>query len=571
MSTLLKLRQYQTESIESIFAAWERGVRRPAVKLPTGMGKTVIFASLIDQWLADPYRLPGAVLILVHRDELADQAAEKIHMINDQISVGIVKAERNELGAQVIVGSVQTLARESRRRQLPRVGLVIVDECHHASADSYLKVLAHVGATDQHLVYGPACHCGCPVGPASGALAVGFTATMSRSDRRGLGNVWQEIIYSKDILWGIHTNDDGPCETGAGYLTDVRGIQLELEGLDLSSVAVRQGDYADGDMGRALETSGALTKMAEGYREHAADRQGILFLPTVATAHAMAEELTTLGIPAATVDGTTEREDRKLIYKGMRAGDIQCLTNCGVATEGFDMPQVSAIMPKATASQGLYIQMVGRGIRPWPGKTDCLVLDPTGVSSRLSLCGTDALSDDQVKPKNGESLAEAMARQLLEEEQASKAVPDKPTRGKLIGALSAKAVDLFHGSASVWLQTGGGVWFIPTREYTFFLWPDGTDGHYKIGRCGVYNAKGGQWLKGELTLEYAMAIAEQLAKEVDPTVSQKSASWRSGKPSDAQVGLAERLGIETGEVRRGELSDAISIHYASRILDRGKK
>jgi superfamily II DNA or RNA helicase len=550
VTTTLRLRPYQRETIAAVRHGWAAGLRRPAVVLPTGMGKTVIFAAMVDEWLRDPFKLPGAILILVHREELATQTAEKIHMVNPDVSVGVVKAERNELDKTVLVGSVQTLARENRRRQLPPVGLVIVDECHHAAADSYLKILEHVGAF------------------ADGALAVGFTATMDRSDRRGLGNVWQDVVYRKDILWGISNNDDGPCAPGDGYLSDVRGISLSMDGLDLHSVAVRNGDYADGDMGRALETSGALGKMAEGYREHAADRQGIVFLPTVATAHAYAEIATELGMPTAAVDGSTPSEDRTLIYKRMRAGELQKISNCGVLTEGFDMPQVSAIMPKMTAAEGLYIQMVGRGLRPWPGKRDCLVLDPVGVSSRLSLAGMVNLSDHQVQPRDGESLAEAVER--AEQEAAGKVV-EPPPRGKLAGQLSFAEVDLFHGSRSVWLQTYKGTWFIPTKQWTYFLWPDGDQGRVKIGRCGVYSAKGGQWLRGELSLEYAMAMAEQVAREADPVLSMRDRNWRTGQPSEAQIGLAERYGIEVGEKGRGELSDAISVHIASRVLDRGKR
>lgn len=571
MTTALRLRPYQTESIAALFTAWGAGVRRPAVVLPTGMGKTVIFASLIDQWLADPYRPPGAVLVLVHRDELANQTAEKIHMVNDSVTVGIVKAERNELDAQVIVGSVQTLARENRRRQLPRVGLVIVDECHHASADSYLKILDHVGALDD-VNRGGYCRCaGCwPI--EQGALAAGFTATMVRSDRRGLGSVWQEIVYTKNIMWGITHNDQGECAPGLGYLTDARGVQLKIDGLDLRSVAIRQGDYADGAVADAFQTCDALTKIAEGYKEHAGDRSGIVFMPTVATAEEYATEATRLGMPTAFVHGGTPTEDRKLIYKRLAAGDIQAVANCGVLTEGFDEPRVSVVVPKLTASQGLYIQMVGRGLRPYPGKTDCLVLDPTGVSGRLSLCGTSVLTDGTITPKDGETLAEAEARQEAEALEAAGKVAEAKARRKLAGQVTAEQVDLFHGSTSAWLQTRDGVWFIPTRQYTYFLWPDGTDGHWKIGRCGVYSARGGQWLKGELTLEYAMAIAEQQAREVDPTVSQRTATWRKGKPSEAQTDLAERLGIDdAADMRRGALSDAISIHYASRILDRGKR
>lgn len=571
MSTALRLRPYQRESIDALNDAWHRGVRRPAVVLPTGMGKTVIFAAQVDEWLANPFRNPGTILVLVHRDELAVQTAAKMHMVNPDITIGVFGFGRAELDGQVIVGGIQTLARENRRRQLPRIGLVIVDECHHASADSYLKVLDHVGALDgSGRIY---CECGqCQHGQLL-ALAAGFTATMTRSDRRGLGRVWDEIVYTKDIMWGITHNDQGDCAPGAGYLTDARGVQLKIDGLDLRSVAIRQGDYSDGAMGDAYETCDALTKIAEGYKEHAADRSGIVFMPTVATAEEYATEATRLGMPTAFVHGGTPAEDRKLIYKRLATGDIQAVSNCGVLTEGFDEPRVSVVVPKLTASQGLYIQMVGRGLRPYPGKTDCLVLDPTGVSGRLSLCGTSVLTDGTITPKPGESLAEAEARQEAEALEAAGKMAEAKARRKLAGQVTAEMVDLFHGSTSVWLQTRAGTWFIPTRQYTYFLWPDGDDGLWKIGRCGVYSARGGQWLRGELTMELAMAIAEQGAREVDPTVSTRGASWRKGliDADGPQARLAGRLGIDHEDMRRGALSDAISIHYASRILDRVRK
>lgn len=555
MATGLKLRPYQDEAITALFKAWSGDIQRPAVVLPTGMGKTVIFASLTDQWLADPFRVPGAVLVLVHREELATQTAAKLHMVNPDIKVGIVKAERNELDAQVIVGSIQTLARQNRRRQLPRIGLVIVDECHHASADSYLKVLDHVGA----LGGAGWCECrSCQVG--QGALAAGFTATMSRSDRRGLGAVWQEIVATKSIMWGIEH----------GYLTDARGIQLKIDGLNLRDVAIRNGDFSDGQLGDAYEGSDALTKIAEGYREHAPDRSGIVFMPTVRTAHDYADAASALGISTVAIDGTTPTEDRRLAYKRLAAGDLQAISNCGVLTEGFDEPRVSVVIPKLTASQGLYVQMIGRGLRPFPGKTDCIVLDPTGVSGRLSLCSTAVLTEGGVTPNDGESLAEAQIREQAEALEAAGRATEAKARRALLGKVTAEQIDLFHGSASAWLQTAKGVWFIPTRQYTYFLWPDGDEGLWKIGRCGVYSTKGGQWLRGELTLDYAMALAEQGARSSDPTVSQRDSAWRKGYPRDAQVRLAERLGIAVGDMRRGALSDAISAHYASKILDRGK-
>lgn len=570
MTSLLNLRQYQRECIDAFHRFWGSGGRRGATVLPTGLGKTVIFGALCDEWLADPYRPPGAILVLVHRDELAVQTAAKLHMINPDVKVGVFGFGRVELDAQVIVGGIQTLTRQNRRLQLPRIALVIVDECHHASADSYLKVLDHVGAMDD-VNRGGYCRCaGCwPI--EQGALAAGFTATMVRSDRRGLGNVWQQIVYTKSIMWGIENNDGGPCAPGAGYLTDARGIAIKIDGLDLRTVAATQGDFQDGALGDAYEGSDALVKIAEGYREHAADRSGIVFMPTVATAEQYAVESTRLGIPTEVVTGSTPGEERRLTYKRLASGDIQAVSNCGVLTEGFDEPRVSAVVPKLTASQGLYIQMVGRGLRPYPGKRDCLVLDPTGVSSRLSLCSTAVLTDGGIMPKDGESLAEAEARQEAEALEAAGRVAEAKVKRALLGKVTAEQVDLFHGSTSAWLQTTGGTWFIPTREYTFFLWPDKTGGGWKIGRCGVYSAKKGQWLRGELTLDYAMALAEQQAKTIDPTVSSRDAAWRKGRPSDAQRGLADRLGVAHEDLRRGALSDAISIHYASKILDRGKK
>lgn len=564
MTSRLKLRGYQRAAIDAVYAAWGSGMRRPAIELPTGMGKTVIFGTMADEWIGGTSwvqeRPDGAVLVLVHRDELATQAAEKIHMINPDLHVGVVKAGRNDVDAQVIIGSVQTLARRNRLVQLPRIGLVIVDEAHHAAADSYIKILTHVGAFNGSAARPDGARHG------RGALAVGVTATMSRNDSRGLGRVWQEIVYTRDIPYGIEH----------GHLTDVRGFAVTVDGLDLNTVARSGGDYREGSLGDALAESGAGAVIAQKYREHAPDRQGVLFAPTVATAHSIAEDFNSAGIPTAVVTGSTSREDRALAYKRVRAGDTQVLANCMVLTEGFDMPQLScAVIARPTTSQALYVQMVGRVLRPYPNKTDALVLDVMGVSSRLKLASLADLSDRWPEPRDGESLTEAMLRE--QGELAEKAAAKE--RRRLSGKIASFEVDLFHASESVWLKTHKGVWFIPTRSATVFLWPDGVDDSgqetWKIGQCGVYDARGGQWLQGGLTQTYAMAIAEGVAGDLDPTVSNKTRSWRRTPVSDGQKVLAARYGIELerdGEpLRKGELSDLISVHIASRFLDRTVK
>lgn len=534
MSKGLKLRPYQVEALDALREGWEKGLSRIAVVLPTGMGKTVIFAELVRASVESG--IPP--MILVHRDELVNQAVEKIHSAAPHLSVGVVKAERNEVGSDVIVASVQTLARAGRRNVVldaTDIGLLIVDEAHHAAARTYREVMENFGCWDGR------------------CRAAGFTATMARDDDRKLGDIWEAIVYERDILYGIEN----------GYLTDVRGQQVRVDGLDLASVARKAGDYADGSLGDALEDSGAGEVIAAAYAEHAADRQGVVFTPTVSSAIAFANDFERAGISVGVVTGSTPLTDRQLLYKRYRAGDVQVLLNCMVLTEGWDAPWASvAVIARPTSSVPLYVQMVGRVLRPYPGKAEALVLDVVGVSSRLKLASVSDLSKTGLIVDEGESITESKKRKDRERRGGP--------RGRIEGEVGSREVDLFRASKSAWLQTKGGVWFIATRQSTWFLWPDETDPTaWKVGRCGLYSSRGGTWVLKGLTLEYAMAWAEQEAGEEDSSIASRTSSWRRGKPSEAQMGLAAKLRIPfTPETRRGALSDAISITYASRILDR---
>lgn len=537
MTATLKLRPYQTEALDALDAGWAAGKTRLAVVLPTGMGKTVVFAHLIDR----QHRAGRKALVLVHREELVTQAKEKVHSVAPDLTVGVVKAGRNEVDADVIVASVQTLARPARRAQLHDIGVVIVDEAHHAVARTWADVLEHFG-----------CFAGTP--------AAGFTATMSREDGKGLGDIWEEVVVRKDILYGIKK----------GYLTDVRGKAVTVDGLDLGTVAKSRGDYQDGQLGDALEAAGAGEVIAQAYVEHSADRQGVLFAPTVATARAFADDLNAAGIVTEVISGATPTEDRELIYKRYRAGEIQVLSNCMVLTEGWDAPWCStAVIARPTQSAALYVQMVGRVLRPFPGKTDALVLDVVGVSQRHALKSIVDLTETKVTVRDGESLGEAIDRETKERGK-------KPgTKGRPVGVISASDVDLFHRSHSVWLQTYGGTWFIPTRDWTYFLHPS-EDGTWKVGRLQTWQNRDGRggWLREGLTLEYAMAWGEQDAEEVDRSTSSKRASWRrkSEKPTDAQMGLVGRYKLAYDEsMSKSEVSDLISIHLASRDLKRFEK
>lgn len=530
----LKLRSYQLEAIDAIRAKLDEHTRT-AVVLPTGMGKTVVFSHLIAQTV----ELTGKkVVVLVHRDELAEQAASKVRSVAPDAVVGIVKAERNEIDADVLVCSVQTLARPRRRELIDPagVGLVIVDECHHALARTWREVLAYFGGYEETPV-------------------VGFTATLARGDGLGLGDVWQSVAYERSIEYGIDH----------GFLSDVRGQSVEIDGFDLATIAKSRGDYQEGKLGDALISVNAGSAVAEAYREFAtaADgsvRRGILFAPTVASAFHFADALNADGITTETITGETSKEDRELAYKRFAAGDVRVLSNCMVLTEGFDAPHAEvAVIARPTQSAPLYTQMVGRVLRPFPGKEDALVLDVVGIAGRHQL---RTLKDLTTVPVNeGESIVEAQERIAAEREEAV-------AGEKLAGVRKAKVVELFAASHSVWLQTKGGTWFIPFRGGVVCLWTkDGI--RYSVGK--KVDRQPGTWLYSDLdSLEVAMAWGEQTASEIDPTVAEKDRAWRRGKPSEKQLDLAIRLRLapveELANMRRGALSDLLSIHFASREL-----
>jgi superfamily II DNA or RNA helicase len=384
----------------------------------------------------------------------------------------------------------------------------------------------------------------------------GFTATMARADTRRLGETIEKVSYSKDIVELIVD----------GYLVPVKGRKIEVDGLDLSDVRMTHGDFAEAALGDALEDAGAGQVIARAYVEHAADRAGILFAPTVASAHQMAIDLDEAGITAETVWGAMPLEDRRLALKLFAAGEIQVLCNAMVLTEGYDAPHVScAVIARATTSAPLYVQQVGRILRPHPGKTDALVLDVVGASTRHRLANLSDLSvrtrDRDIEILNGESILDLVGK-----------ADERDERKGASGTMTATEIDLFSGSTSAWLQTHKGLWFIPTASSIYFLYPD-PDGTYRVvqrTRTGGYAR-----LHAGVDLSYGMAWAASYADAEDATgsfsIGSRNANWRKkrSKPSDKQLDMAKMIGLSVDpEWSKAQLSDAISIHLASRALDK---
>lgn len=348
------LRPYQQEAIAAVLAARRAGERRLVVCLPTGAGKTVIFAEL-----ARLARRP--VLVLAHRKELIEQARSKLATaLGDAGVVGVEQAgESAAANARVVVASLRSLHEQRMVRLLQerRFGLIVYDECHHATAEDNQRVLRALGAFDANW---------------DGTL-LGFTATTLRADGVGLDQVFERIVYRRSLSELIQQ----------GYLVPLRGFRITTAA-DLVRVSANQ-DFNVQELSEAVDIESRNALVARSIQELARDRRCIAFCVTVKHARRLARALNAIGVPTGIVHGALKADARAQTLADFRAGRLAAITNVGVLTEGFDDPGVSCIaMARPTRSEGLYAQCVGRGTRIAPGKKDCLVLDFVDLSG-LSL------------------------------------------------------------------------------------------------------------------------------------------------------------------------------------------
>jgi hypothetical protein len=410
-----------------------------------------------------------------------------------------------------------------------------------------------------------------------GALAVGFTATMERSDGVALGNVWEEIAYEYPLLKAIRRK----------YLCDPIGHAVKVADMDMSQVRTTAGDFREGDLGEALSDSSALHVAAEKYLELGGGQQGLAFLPTVATAHETVEVFAEHGITAAAVDGTTPTDERRAIVRDYTAGNIPVLSNCMVFTEGTDFPNAAvALLMRPTQSRSLYVQMAGRVLRPdpeRPGKVATL-LDISGAAARHSLIGRGTLLGADVEPEDGESLAELDDRLAeLAAEEAAKERGTGPAPVKPVRLYEAEdyELDLFHGQRLVWHHAPRtGVPFVTLAERLVMVMPDGQGGFDVawIWRAGAKGAKlpgagRGGWIARHVADHgYALAWAEGAHEDHgwDPGYSDRTRAWRKRKvvPESKQAVYASALGIPwLPDWRAGQLADAIDTKLTGKAVD----
>ena len=367
MAETQTLRPYQQQARERIHAEWENGHTRTLLVLPTGTGKTIVFASVA----ADQVRAGHRVLILAHRGELLEQAADKLQRSTGLVSA-VEKADATCLNTwfRVVVGSVQTLQRTARLERFPHdyFGTIIIDEAHHAITDGYRRILDYFGS----------------------AKVLGVTATPDRGDMRNLGEVFDSLAFEYKLTDAIKE-----C-----YLCRIMAQTIPLK-LDISSVTMSGGDYAVGDLGTALDPY--LEQIAAEMAQRCKGRKTVVFLPLIKTSQKFRDLLNSHGFRAAEVNG--QSADRREVLADFDAGKYNVLCNSMLLTEGWDCPSVDCVVVlRPTKVRSLYSQMVGRGTRLSPGKSDLLLLDFLWMTDKHELCRpADLVCEDR-----------AVARQMTE-------------------------------------------------------------------------------------------------------------------------------------------------------------
>lgn len=378
-----ELRPYQQQARDRIHAEWDAGHTRTLLVLPTGTGKTIVFASVA----ADQVRAGDRVLILAHRGELLEQAADKLQRSTGLVSA-VEKAESTCLDSwfRVVVGSVQTLQRTARLERFPQdyFGTIIIDEAHHAITDGYRRILDYF----------------------SGAKVLGVTATPDRGDMRNLGEVFDSLAFEYKLTDAIKE----------GYLCKIMAQTIPLQ-LDITSVTMSGGDYAVGDLGTALDPY--LEQIAAEMARRCKSRKTVVFLPLIKTSQKFRDLLNTYGFRAAEING--QSDDRRQVLADFDAGKYNVLCNSMLLTEGWDCPSVDCVVVlRPTKVRSLYSQMVGRGTRLSPGKTDLLLLDFLWMTDKHELCRpADLVCEDRtVARQMTEHLAETGCPEDIEEAAA---------------------------------------------------------------------------------------------------------------------------------------------------------
>jgi ATP-dependent helicase IRC3 len=565
----LGLRDYQHRAQHSVANEfWKTdGASRQLGVLPTGTGKTVVFSTLalhpgIEQFFKAFPADQRKILVIAHREELLTQAQEKYEKYNPHLKVEIEQADKwASPEADVIIASIQTLGSRQGRRlgrlKREQIRVVIIDEAHHATAQSYVSVCQYFGflppddfmpkpgkmQVDEALKFQRDRLSAWDSQGKPPRLLLGVTATPKRADRVGLELVFQKIVFEETMLDMIRQ----------GYLARPRGLRIQGKAL-LDKVHTKGGDFDEGELAEAINNVERNRIIVKAWLEHAQGRKTIAFTVNVQGAIDLAAEFQAAGVKAAAIHGGSK--DRKALLKAFSTGEIEMLVNCNILTEGFDEPNVQCIIhARPTKSSVLYTQMTGRGTRLCDGKVDCLIIDVVDITTRHSLVTAPTLIGlpADYDPK-GKDLVDQLDK-IAELKKANPMLDTSKATSLEDVEMHATEVDLFglfrfpeatENSNLSWMKIGDAF------EVNYIGGPMSTEETLRVKPNDF-----GSWdvTVSEFNKEYQVAVptpdsgaafkqAETWLKENRPLQApnlDRTQKWRNGKISAGQKGFLEKL------------------------------
>ncbi len=538
----MQLRPYQKEALEAILSAEDKGITKQLVVLPTGAGKTILFAQLP---LMRKDSLP--MLVLAHRAELLNQAKSKIELINPELSVGIEQAEKKAGYTDVVIASVPTLGRDnsSRIEEYPKdyFKTIVVDEAHHAAATSYRRILDYFNPD----------------------LLLGVTATPQRSDSVRLIDVFQEIVYYKSIQDLIKQ----------GWLSPLTGYRVKTT-TDISSVEIQNGEYKQDQLLEAVDNPIRNSSIVNAYNDLALNKKTIVFAAGVNHAKSLARAFEENGSLVRIILGETEEQERSQILSDFSAGNINIIINVGVLTEGFDEPSIEAIiLAKPTRSTLLYTQIVGRGTRLYAGKESCMIIDIADVTKNKKPIGLPTLlglpAEFDLQGKSFTEVAEQFdeLKAYCSSESATVLTPDDILNAyKRINLFMPPEPnpDILQYSALVWSEVAENEYYLNINSFESL--------HIYIDALGRWvteiRIRTGDKVKINI-IGYAEEIRAVFAgtdkwiqenRSISLPLIDASALWRKDSPTDKQTKFLKRIGIPIiTTMTKGMASQIISRYY----------
>lgn len=526
-------REYQLEALDAVESFRKQGITRQLISLPTGTGKTIVFSLLAR-------RLNAKTLLIAHREELLSQAADKFSIVWPEVNVGVVKADVNQCDRCVVVASIQTACQPKRLAQLKECGfeLCIIDEAHHAVADSYVNVIRELGFFD-------------PAQPAKtdgrpSKLLLGVTATPERGDKIGLYPIFQKIVFERSLETMIR----------GGYLSPLLGLQVVTR-IDIQGVEVQAGDFVISQLSKILNTPDRNQIIVENFKKYASDRKRTLaFCCDVKHSKDLAEAFSNAGVKASYIHGAMTSDERKGVLRDFATGAVKLLANCQILTEGYDQADIDCILlGRPTYSQSLYMQMIGRGARLHPDKNDCLVIDFTDNCVKHTLCFFKNTLKGAVTPYFGDRFDDVIG---LSVESAQGQIVEKPVDFKArFKQASVQEIEFFQKAHFAWASVGDS-WHLQLANDRD-VWVRQVEGGFLVvGHENKRTIALSNWL---LPLDYALGVAEDWARSqtTKSAWARKDAAWRSEPATPKQMSALQKCGVH--------LDYGISRGDASQLLD----